>query len=1313
MLSLHKEKKKQEFIKSTSPSRTLVTFALRRGKMATSAWLRGPSAMRLTEGLVSVLQEQRPEYLPALLANYREHGVFPTQGASAVGGLVGFSNAKLGSSKTRFEGLCLLSMLVKDSSSDLFQQHCLSWLRSLQQVIQSQAPVQTIQLAVNILKDVLQYSSQLAELAREVGLNSVLGILTSLLGLKTECELAAMEGMMACMTYYPRACGSLKDKLGAYFLSRMDNTNTKTQEMACLCYGHLPCLGGLLERGVGAGRAESWTNQIHCLLASANSQLAQIYQGSETDGTVQYEGPGVELSFPHLDQSDPLLLLQLQHRYTAVCLALKHSLRVDPASAVRLPVRPILNLVCRALAVSSKSINLTGDGSVRLLVLPIIHINTLDVLSALITAVRSSMVQYAAVLQRLFSQTLSAWTPLPEASLGQQRAYSSVRVSVYRTLELWVQMAGASANILQGSPGHSELLFNHLLSDITPETESVKLRVGLSADVVPGGKPGPRRTKPLVIADTVGPSLQRKGDLLANQDTCIAALRALRQIILTSGTLLKDDIHKRLHDLVLPLCVRLQQQQSSSSTSCESAGGISGQYSSALTRRELYRLLLALVLVPSPCWPPPLTCAVSILSNGHIDRNLKVSTFCTEALTICNSLLHPRTPSITLPLPPLTLKPSPTTPVLPSSQGPTPGLTLPTLLGGPAPGPPFPTRHSLSLGPASLLGSLENHLSLVPGLPGQTPTPGEMILSPHAHHQQDPTGLGPLEGQRPVFIRYDREEAEDVEISLASDSDDSVVIVPPGMLNMENKQDETTVANSQNMASAAPGGSTVTLPEGESITIVPTTATTTTVDGVSLPNNLATSSPQLTTSTTPINSFASSCASVVSLVPPLNSSTLTAPAGGMGDSLPGRPQLQQMLMQPSNAGQPGPIGLPLQMHQLQNQLSQQQGRHLHQHQPPPASNEDSGIININSTDDEEEEEEDMEDDEELEEEEEEEEGMDEEEEEVSDFAEDEFYDGEEYEDYDEEEGEELEEEEEEEDGDIPPLEGAEDKAGEIRIEEGKMLRAAVDELGMAGFSADGEAEGGIEEIQTNRALIAEDRMKVQEVESIGVLEEAREGEGEEDESERMDDPTMPQILCVTGGALEEREEEEEEGGGEGRGERGGGRQEEASLWEHGDNETEPKPSSEECTANKNQQESGAELAQESSVSDHLPSGHWEEEPTTVQKGDVAAADPETSTDQSTKHQEETDTEQMETIKAEEQETEDVGGRESNGEDGKGVKRKREETHKEEEAGQSTEKKKLDDDTMASMLADFVACPPDDEDGASGSNQSNICQPELI
>ncbi|XP_077401450.1 proline-, glutamic acid- and leucine-rich protein 1 [Vanacampus margaritifer] len=1204
--------------------------------MSASSWLHGPSAGRLTEGFLSVLKEQRPEYLPGLLDSYREHGVFRTQGASAVSGILGFSNAKLASSKTKFEGLCLLAMLVQDSSCELFQQHCLSWLRSLQQVIQSQAPVHTIQLAVTILKDLLQYSSQLAELAREVGLNCVLGILTSLLGLKAECELAAMEGMTACMTYYPRACGSLRDKLGAYFLSKMDSSNKKSQEMACQCYGRLPSLGGLTDRASGAGRTHRWSDQVHCLLASANGVLSHLYQGSESDRTAQYEGPGVELGFPHLNQSDALLPLQLQRRYTALCLALKHTLRVDPASAVRLPVRPILNLVCRALAVSAKSINLTGDGSVKLLLLPAIHTSTVEILSALFTVVRSSMVQYAVVLQRLYCQTLSAWTPPPEANPGQQRAYSSVRVSVYRSLEAWVKVAGASAGILQGSPSHTELLFSHLLGDITPGAESIKLRAGLSADVVPGGKPGPRRTKQLVMADAVGPSLQRKGDILANQDTCLSALKALRQIILTSGTLLKDDLHKRLHEVLLPLCVRLQQQQSSCNGASESAGGISGQYGGALTRRELYRLLLALVLVPSPSWPPPLTCAVSILSKGRADRNLQVSSFCAEALTMCNSLVHPRAPSIAIPLPPLTLKPTPSAPVLPSSQGPTPGLPLPTLLGGPGSSGPFPTRHSLAL-----LGSLENHLSLVPGH-----TSNDSILSPHAHHLPEPSSLGPPEGQRAVFVRYDKEEAEDVEISLASDSDDSVVIVPPGMLAAEAREPvETSAAPPQNPAAAVvPAGSAA-----EPVAVAPTTT-----DGVSLPNDLAASPLPAA----PVNSFAPPTSSVVSLVP----------QGGEGETPAVRPQLQQMLMQPSASAA---LGLPLQMHQMQNQLGPPQGR-----LPAASNNEDSAVININSTDDEDEEE-DMEDDEELEEDE-------DEEEEGSDFHEGEFYEGEEFDEFDE--GEELEEEEEEdeeedeeeedggEDGPMPPLEGAEDNVNVGGIEEEKVLRA---EIAPAALSGDGETVGGIQEIQLSRADVADERARVQEVESIGVLEGAR--EDEEEESERMDDPTMPQILCVTGGAPEEREEPAEDGTTT------------AAAPQH-----EPADG----VFPLQRQEAAPAHAQEADAGDDQPP---------VLQNELLAALPEGG---STPPAEPAALSVSEERPQEEEKVKDTqcagmerGEEESDGDEGKGVKRKRDDdAHEDQEAGPSTDKRKMHDDAIAAMLADFVACPPDDEDvAASGSN----------
>ena len=72
---------------------------------------------------------------------------------------------------------------------------------------------------------------------------------------------------------------------------------------------------------------------------------------------------------------------------------------------------------------------------------------------------------------------------------------------------------------------------------------------------------------------------------------------------------------QRLHDLVLPLVMGVQQGEVLGSS----------PYTSSRCRRELYRLLLALLLAPSPRCPPPLACALQAFSLGQREDSLEVT----------------------------------------------------------------------------------------------------------------------------------------------------------------------------------------------------------------------------------------------------------------------------------------------------------------------------------------------------------------------------------------------------------------------------------------------------------------------------------------------------------------------------------------------------------------------------------------------------------------------------------------------------------------------------------------------------------------
>lgn len=52
--------------------------------------------------------------------------------------------------------------------------------------------------------------------------------------------------------------------------------------------------------------------------------------------------------------------------------------------------------------------------------------------------------------------------------------HSAIRTKVYAILELWVQVCGTSAGMLQGGAS-GEALLTHLLSDISPPADALKV----------------------------------------------------------------------------------------------------------------------------------------------------------------------------------------------------------------------------------------------------------------------------------------------------------------------------------------------------------------------------------------------------------------------------------------------------------------------------------------------------------------------------------------------------------------------------------------------------------------------------------------------------------------------------------------------------------------------------------------------------------------------------------------------------------------------------------------------------------------------
>ncbi|XP_013388589.1 proline-, glutamic acid- and leucine-rich protein 1-like [Lingula anatina] len=578
-------------------------------------------------------------------------------------------NSGLNAAKSRVESLVLLNDLLSQCSTETLSQYTITWTRLLIQIIKGYAPASIHRLACYVLGSLTEKSSTCPELARQVALDSLPQLIPALLVMKEESLEAALYCIGKCMQFYSGPCGTFKGKIENWVIDQLTKENPRVVEAAVSVFPWLSQCGGGGNQGIK--HAESWSSNCHKLLGSLHDTLDQLYEGVES-GVEENKKKSEKLSLSPVQGTGMERIVGLRNRLDMLCGCLGGMLSTTFPAVVRIPVPEVIGFIQRALAVTGRALLLRpSTDNLQLLsvlpflhtsvlrvlsclisryvlpflhtsvlrvlsclisryVLPFLHTSVLRVLSCLILSCQKNLISYTSTVNQLLIQTLS-WTITEDTADGRKRPYGNLRKEVYSTLVVWVQTLGASSNV------HNiiDQLLTQLKRDITPDVDVIKLET-INKKPDQYTEP-PNKRKKGNKAGLEGVSTRKVLDHSANADVCLSALAALRHLLVAVGSLLKVQRIRDIQEIALPLALRVQAFTDQ---------GSPGPYSDPECRRELYHVIQCLFLIPASKCPPPTHCVIRLFTGGQNDPDRKVSSFCQEALTICEAVIHPRVPSL-------------------------------------------------------------------------------------------------------------------------------------------------------------------------------------------------------------------------------------------------------------------------------------------------------------------------------------------------------------------------------------------------------------------------------------------------------------------------------------------------------------------------------------------------------------------------------------------------------------------------------------------------------------------------------------------
>ncbi|XP_052215022.1 proline-, glutamic acid- and leucine-rich protein 1-like [Dreissena polymorpha] len=187
--------------------------------------------------------------------------------------IVGYIHQCLNNSKQRYEGLMLLSVLVKQSSTAVFQKNAVTWLKLLLNILQGHCPVLVHKACCKLLSQVIYHSDSFSDVSREVTSSFIPQLLPLLLSCEPRCLSAALTCVSTCIRKYPGPVGPFKGKLQT--LVEQELANGKNYAELYECFALLTSCGS--GGNLGVKHTEAWSELAEWVLASLHETLSCMY----------------------------------------------------------------------------------------------------------------------------------------------------------------------------------------------------------------------------------------------------------------------------------------------------------------------------------------------------------------------------------------------------------------------------------------------------------------------------------------------------------------------------------------------------------------------------------------------------------------------------------------------------------------------------------------------------------------------------------------------------------------------------------------------------------------------------------------------------------------------------------------------------------------------------------------------------------------------------------------------------------------------------------------------------------------------------